>query len=94
MSTNSNTSLNMETLPYDVSKVFINNKNVTVILKNGSKGIAQCSKDDTFDAYIGFCLAYYKAHNSKNYELKKSLKGCIEYADKKGYKQAILNNDR
>jgi|ERR1035437_2086972 hypothetical protein len=79
-------------LPSDVNKVIINNRNVTVILTNKDKGTSVCDKKDTFDPYVGFCIAYYKAKNKSNFKLKTALQGCILNADKKGYKQAILNN--
>ena len=82
---------NQNILPKDVRRVIINNRSVTVILTNDNKGTSNCSEVDEFDPYVGFCIAYYKAKNKKNYELKKALKGCIENAMKKGYKQAILN---
>ena len=80
-------------LPYDVEKVFIQDKSVTVLLKNGKKGTSTCSSDDTFDPYVGFTIAYYRAKQSKSFRLKQALKGCVENAKKKGYKQAILNNN-
>lgn len=80
-------------LPYDVEKVFIQDKSVTVLLRNGKKGNSICSSDDTFDPYVGFTIAYYRAKQSKSFRLKQALKGCVENAKKKGYKQAILNNN-
>lgn len=78
-------------LPYDVKKVIMRDGKVVVVLRNGSKGVSNCSYNDEYDPYVGFCIAYYKAKNNKNFELKKTLKGCVENAKKKGYKQAILN---
>jgi hypothetical protein len=80
-------------LPYDVEKVIIQDKSVTVLLRNGKKGNSTCSENDTFDPYVGFTIAYYKARQNKNFRLKQALKGCVENAKKKGYKQAILNNN-
>jgi hypothetical protein len=82
---------NQNILPKDVQRVIINNRSVTVILTNNNKGTSSCSEADEFDPYVGFCIAYYKAKNKKNYELKKALNGCVDNAKKKGYKQAILN---
>ncbi|MFW5891378.1 MAG: hypothetical protein ACOCUI_04085 [bacterium] len=79
-------------MPVDVEKVYIHNENVTVELVNGKKGTATHHEPDVFDPYIGFCIAYYKAHNSGNFKLKKALNNCIKSADKKGYKTAILKN--
>jgi len=80
-------------LPHDIKRVIVQNKAVIVILRNGDKGISTCSQDDTFDPYVGFTIAYYKAKQSKNYKLKQALNRCVENAKKKGYKQAILNNN-
>jgi len=79
-------------LPYDVDKVYIQDKSVTVLLKNGKKGNSTCFENDVFDPYVGFVIAYYKAKQSKNFRLKQALKGCVANAKKKGYAQAILLN--
>ena len=79
-------------LPNDVKSVIINNNNVVVSLKNGKKGVAVKSSEDNFDPFVGFCIAYYKAKNTRVFNLKKSLGNCINSAKKKGYKQSILKN--
>jgi uncharacterized protein YkvS len=79
-------------MPEDVKKVYFNENNVTVELKDGRKGTAVCQTVDNFDPYPGFCMAYYKSKNSKNFKLKKAFEACIENAKKKGYKTAIFVN--
>lgn len=79
-------------LPSDVDKVIINDKKVIVNLTDGRKGIASLSNEDEMDTYTGFAIAYYKAKNSKSFELKQILDGCVKSAKKKGYEQAILRN--
>jgi hypothetical protein len=82
----------VNSLPKDVEKVVINGTTVVVYLQDGSKGKANCDYMDAFDPYVGFVLAYYKAKNGKNFALKGVLKSCIDSAQRKGYKQAILKN--
>lgn len=85
-------------LPKDVAQVFIDEKNnaVTVELSNGNKATAKCSQGDTFDAYVGFCIAYNKVKfggkNGGVYDIKKMFDSCMKSANKKGYKVAILKN--
>jgi hypothetical protein len=79
-------------LPADVEKVIMNGYAVVVYLMNGNKGVSQCDDVDTYDPYVGFCIAYYRAKYGKNYELKNTLKSCIESAKRKGYKIAVLKN--
>lgn len=79
-------------MPKDVKRVIIRKRNVTVELTDGKKGTAKCDEIDAFDPYVGFCIAYFKAHNKGNHRLKQALCACIQRADKKGYKNAILNN--
>jgi hypothetical protein len=82
----------VDSLPSDVEKVIINGATVVVYLRDKSKGNANCAYMDVFDPYVGFVLAYYKAKNNKNFALKKVLKSCVDSAQRKGYKQAILKN--
>lgn len=82
----------VNSLPSDVKEVIINDTTVIVELTDGTKGIAKCGCMDTFDPYVGFCIAYYKTKNNKNFELKTKLQSCIENANKRGYKVAILKN--
>ena len=82
----------VDSLPEDVDKVVIKDTTVIVYLFNGNKGKSSCDYMDVFDPYVGFVLAYYKAKNAKNFELKRVLKSCIDSARRKGYKQAILKN--
>jgi hypothetical protein len=82
----------VDSLPSDVKEVIINDTTVIVELIGGAKGVAKCGHMDLFDPYVGFCIAYYKAKNGKNFELKTRLESCIESANKKGYKTAILKN--
>lgn len=49
-------------------------RTVTVVLKNGSIGISRCHDTDTFDAYIGFCVAL-------TYALFPSRTATIKYVD-------------
>lgn len=79
-------------LPSDVKSVVINNTTVIVYLCDGRKGKANCGYMDTFDPYVGFVLAYHRCKHNKNFELKNVLKSCIDSAQRKGYKQAILKN--
>lgn len=82
----------VDSLPVDVKNVIINGKTVIVTLLNDSKGVSKCGFGDTFDPYVGFVLAYYKAKKDRNGSLKKVLDSCISSAKRKGYKQAILKN--
>jgi hypothetical protein len=82
----------VDALPVDVDRVIINGTTVIVYLRDGNKGKANCDYMDTFDPYVGFVLAYYKSKNGKNFELKNVFKSCVESAQKKGYRQAILKN--
>jgi len=82
----------VDSLPSDVKEVIINDTIVVVELIGGAKGVAKCGHMDLFDPYVGFCIAYYKAKYGKNFELKMRLESCIESANKKGYKTAILKN--
>lgn len=79
-------------MPADVKRVIIHGEVVVVELTTGKKGVGKCDRNDTFDPYVGFCIAYYKAKNKSNYKLKTALELCIERAYMKGYKHAILNN--
>lgn len=58
----------------DVSKIYRNKDNIIVILKDGSKGVAKCSKDDEYDEFIGFCIAYTKAKFRTGSQVRKALK--------------------
>ena len=82
----------VDSLPSDVKEVIINDTIVVVELIGGAKGVAKCGHMDLFDPYVGFCIAYYKAKYGKNFELKERLQSCIDSANKKGYKTAILKN--
>jgi hypothetical protein len=82
----------VDSLPSDVDHVVINGTTVIVYLCDGNKGKANCDYMDAFDPYVGFVLAYYKAKNNKNFALKSVFKSCIDAAQRKGYKQAILKN--
>lgn len=82
----------VDSLPPDVDRVVIRDTMVIVYLRDGSRGKANCDYMDTFDPYVGFVMAYYKAKNGKNFELKNVLKSCIENAKRKDYKQAVLKN--
>ena len=80
-------------LPNDVKNVIISKNAVIVNLKNGCKGISKCSRNDEFDTYTGFVVAYYKAKNSKSFKLKEVLDSCVRSANEKGYHNAILKNE-
>jgi len=80
-------------MPSDVKNVIINKNTVIVNLKNGCKGISKCSRNDEFDNFIGFTIAYYKAKNSKSFKLKEVLDSCVQSANEKGYRNAILKNE-
>jgi len=80
-------------LPLDVKNVIISKNAVIVNLKNGCKGISKCSRNDEFDTYTGFVVAYYKAKNSKSFKLKEVLDSCVRSANEKGYHNAILKNE-
>lgn len=49
-----------------------NGKVTVVILPNGTKGVSKCMEEDTYDAQIGYEIAYRKAIVKK---LQKELKG-------------------
>jgi hypothetical protein len=83
---------NTNQLPSDVKKLIIHKRNVTVVLTNGDKATSKCSRKDTFDPYVGFCIAYYKCKHDGNHKFKKALDTCIASAKRKGYAQAIWNN--
>lgn len=66
-----------------ISKVVYNEKNVVVILKDGTKGIATCDVQDTFDEEVGFAIAYM---NAKSGISKKKYKEAIDYISKRKLK--------
>lgn len=80
-------------MPWDVKNVIISKNTVIVNLKNGCKGISKCSRNDEFDNFTGFTIAYYKAKNSKSFKLKEVLNSCVQSANEKGYRNAILKNE-
>lgn len=83
-------------LPYNVKEVIMDMDNDAVIVNlwDGKKGISKVnhSEDALFDAYIGFCIAYYKSMNPKSFDLKQVLENCMLYAIDKGYNKAVLKN--
>ncbi len=79
-------------MPPDVKNVIINKDTVIVNLKDGCKGISKCNRNDEFDNFTGFTIAYYKAKNSKSFKLKQVLDSCVQSANEKGYDKAILKN--
>ena len=80
-------------LPSDVKNVIINQNAVIVNLRDGCKGISKCSNNDEFDNFTGFCIAYYKAKNVQSFKLKEVLDSCVQSANEKGYRNAILKNE-
>ncbi|MFA5423153.1 MAG: hypothetical protein WC374_04790 [Phycisphaerae bacterium] len=79
-------------MPKDVKRVIMNGRSLVVELTDGKKGVAHCDGKDLYDPYVGFCIAYFNAHNGGKHRLKKALTVCIDRAHKKSYKNAILNN--
>jgi len=87
-----NTKSKNDFLPPDVKEIIVNTDSVIVKLFNGKTGVSIVDELDILDPYVGFCIAYYKAHNTKSFRLKEALTGCVNAALRKGYKQAILKN--
>lgn len=57
-----------------IKAVYSGKGTVVVELEDGTKGIAKCSKDDNYDEYVGFCIAYTKAVFKTGSQVRKQIR--------------------
>ena len=54
-----------------IRQIIFSGPKTIVIWSDGSKTIVSCSKDDTYDGYIGFCAAVAKKMFGSTSQVKK-----------------------
>lgn len=57
----------------NIEKIIFNKPVTIIIFKDGSKSVAKCSKDDTYDPFVGYLVALVKYVLPKKYNLVKLL---------------------
>jgi predicted transposase YbfD/YdcC len=66
-------------------------KTAVVELQDGKRGKCSCSSEDTFDPFVGFCLAYVSAITQNKKTLKQVITNKFKYSLDKGHKHCIIH---